>query len=51
MKNQKTILINIYQKLCLIVNMKILQKDDYIKAVLTKIEQSKKMFVYEMQRG
>jgi len=35
----------------MIVNLKALEKDDYIRCVLSKIEFSKIIFIYEIQLG
>jgi len=39
------------KKLNLILNMKALQNDDYIKCTLTKIEYAKTLFMYDIQMG
>ena len=50
-KSHKYKLISKLKKLNLIINLKALQKDDYIKCVINKIEYVKLLFLYDIQMG
>ena len=51
MKSEKVNLRKKYQKLNMILNLKALKKEEYVKAVINKIDVAKTLFIIEVQLG
>ena len=48
MKSERVFLLKKYQKLSLIINLKALKKEEYVKCILNKIDIAKTLFIIEI---
>ena len=48
MKSEKSKLMGKYHKLNMIINLKALKKDDFVRCIINKIEIAKTMFIIEI---